>query len=367
MNLRIGAFGRQEAASAVWIATFTSGCFAFDNHAQFADGNAACLTYAGAALLSLLLFEAVVAVLRRRRGRDLLRLFGNAKWKSVLALPLFFSLLLAAMQPLQLFLVTVTEYIFVEARQVSICMVLLPCLLLLTALGAETLVRTSRLLLPLLLVSVAATLLLAVSQYRTYRLFPIPLGSAKKLVAEGAGTLFRTFSPLLALLCIGEGSQNVRAMQSAGRIGALGGMLTTGLLLLGLGLSFSYVQLREMPSPFFRLLIEVRTENPTMRLDRATLFLWMSAAMLSSAFYLYAACVLLAKTCGIADIRPLAICVSALAVTLILVLYYDSDTTVAILRGLYRFAWIAAIVPIPLLLLGNRKGGGECDLSASHC
>ena len=52
MNLRIGAFGRQEAMSAVWICAFASGCFAFDNRALFWDGNASYPEHALAAALA---------------------------------------------------------------------------------------------------------------------------------------------------------------------------------------------------------------------------------------------------------------------------------------------------------------------------
>ena len=270
------------------------------------------------------------------------------------------------MQPLEHFLVTITQYVFIEAKQTDVCMYLLPCLMLLTVFGAETLVRTSRVFLPMLLVSLAATVLLAIPQYRAYRLYPMPFGAPMKLIAESVRSLSRTFPPLLALLCIGEGTQNTESLRSAGRIGAVCGAGSTLAVLFGLGLSFSYQQLKEIPSPFYRLLVEVRTENPTMRLDRATLFLWLALAVLASAFYLYAACVLLAKTFGVRDVRPIACSVSMLAVTLILILYYDSETTLTILRQTYRFAWIPTVVPILLLLIGKRKEERTCGC-VSHC
>lgn len=366
MNLRIGAFGRQEGAAAVWICAFVSGCFAIDNRAVFSDGNVSWLTYLIAAVSALLLFEMTLSAIKRRGGNDIYALIGKSVPKSLLAIPLVFALLLAAMQPLEHFLVAITRYVFVEAKQTDVCMYLLPCLVLLTVLGAETLVRTSRIFLPLLIVSFVATMLLAAPQYRSYRLYPIPLGEPGRLVMESASALSRTFSPLLMLLCIGEGTQNTASLRSIGRIGAACGAGMTFAALFGLGLTFSYLQLKEMPSPFYRLLVEVRTENPTMRLDRATLFLWLMMAVLAASVYLYAACVLLAKTFGVRDARPIACAFSALAVTLILVLYYDSETTLMILRQLYRFAWIPTVVPIPFLMTGKGRGDQICGY-ASHC
>ena len=366
MNLRIGAFGRQEGAAAVWICAFVSGCFAIDNRAAFSDGNVSWLTYLIAAATALLLFEITLSAIKRRGGNDLYALIGKSVPKSLLAIPLILALLIAAMQPLEHFLVAITRYVFVEAKQTDVCMYLLPCLVLLTVLGGETLVRTSRIFLPMLIVSFITTMLLSVPQYRLYRLYPLPLGDPGRLASESISALSRAFSPLLALLCIGEGTQNTASLRSVGRIGAVCGAGMTFAALFGLGLTFSYLQLKDMPSPFYRLLVEVRTENPTMRLDRATLFLWLMMAVLASSVYLYAACVLLAKTFGVRDVRPTACAFSTLAVTLILVLYYDSETTLMILRQLYRFAWIPTVAPIPLLLVGHERRDRLCGY-VSRC
>ena len=158
MNLRIGAFGRQESASLVLIAAFIGGCFAIDNRAMYGNGNASYLVALIASIQALLLFEATVWTLRVRGGNDLTALIGTSRWKAVLAVPLALSLLLSAIQPLEQYLVTVTTFVFVESKHVTVAVYLLPCLYLLTALGAETLARTARLLLPILLLSIVAAL-----------------------------------------------------------------------------------------------------------------------------------------------------------------------------------------------------------------
>ncbi len=355
MNLRIGAFGRQEAASAVWVCAFASGCFSFDNRALFADGNASYLAYAIAAIGSLLLFGCAARAIRRQGGRDLFALIGPSRTKKALAPLLILSLLLAAMQPQQQFLLTVTQYVFVDAKQTAVCLYLLPCLLLLTLLGAEPLVRTARLLAPLLLCSIFAALALNLPEMRAYRLYPIPIGNPFKIMTDAAAALHRAFAPLLALLCIGEGTQNVRSLKSAGRIGMGGGAAAVLLMLFGLSFGFSYRMLAEMPSPFYRMLVEARTENPTLRVDRVALFLWMTGALLASALYVYAAAVLFCKTFCVRDVRPVAALFAAFCVASILVLYYDTETTVQILKLLYRFGWLIAVAPLPLLCMKGRE------------
>ena len=355
MNLRIGAFGRQEAAAAVWICAFSGGCFAFDNRALFSDGNASYLVQTIASALSLLLFFCALHALKRCGGLDLSALIGASRAKKALAPFLILSLLLAAMQPQQQFLLTVTQYVFVDAKQTAVCLYLLPCLLLLTALGAEPLMRTARLLAPVLFLSTVAALLLNLPQSHPYRLFPIPVGKPEKLLTDSASAMHRAFSPLLALLCIGEGTQDRKSLKSAGCLGAGIGAGTVVAMLFGLSLGFSYRMLAEMPSPFYRLLVEARTENPTLRLDRVALFLWMTGALLASAIEVYAAAVLYCKTFAVRDVRPVAALFSAFCVVSILVLYYDTEATVRILELLYRCGWLFAVVPLPLLCISGKE------------
>ena len=355
MNLRIGAFGRQESAAMVLIAAFFGGCFGMDSHMLFADGNASYLVEILATVQALLLFEATVWALRVRGGNDLSALIGASRFKKLLTIPLILALLRAAVQPLQSFLLTMTQYVFTDSKQVTACLYLLPSLFLLTALGAETLVRTARILLPILLLSLVAARLSGIGQYHLYRIHPIPLREPMHIFAQAGGAQIRVTAPLLALLCVGEGTQDRLAMRSSGRIGAIAGGLFAAGALFALSMTFTYTQLRDMPAPFYRMLVEVRAENPTLRLDRAVLFLWLSGAVLTAAFYLYAASVLFARSFGVRDVRPAALCMSGIAITLILVLYYDSETTDAILKHLYRDAWVLVSVPFPLILLRPKR------------
>ena len=185
-----------------------------------------------------------------------------------------------------------------------------------------------------------------------------------RLLGQAGEAQIRAAAPLLALLCAGEGTQDRMAMRSAGRIGAIAGGMLAAAALFALSMTFTYTQLKDMSAPFYRLLVEVRAENPTLRLDRAVLFLWLSGAILTSAFYLYAATVLLCKTFHVRDSRPAALCLSGLSAALILVLYYDSETTTGIRQLLDRFAWVLLSVPIPLILLKPRRRKPKCAAAA---
>jgi len=87
----------------------------------------------------------------------------------------------------------------------------------------------------------------------------------------------------------------------------------------------------------------------------------LSGAILTSGFYLYAAGVLFSRTFGVRDIRPAALCLSGIAIALILVLYYNTETTVAVLRFLYRNGWILISVPMPIILLKSRRRKPKCE------
>lgn len=364
MNLRLGAFGKQETAATVLLCTFFGGCFSVDCRTLFGQGNASWLTEIIAVIQALLLFEAAVWALRVRGGSDLSALIGDSKLKKALAVPLMLALVLAAMLPLKSFLLTMTEFVFAGSRSVAACLYLLPCLFLLTVLGAETIVRTARIFLPILILSILAALVSGIGEYRFDRIFPIPIGNPFRLMSEAGSAQLRAASPLLALLCVGEGTQDRMAMRSAGRIGTIAGGALAAAALFALAMMFPYSELREMSAPFYRMLIEVRAENPTLRLDRAVLFLWLAGAILCAAFYLYAACLLFCRTFGVRDARPVALCVSGLAVTLILVLQYDTAATSAVRGHLYRDAWALIGVPVPLILLKKRRKKTTCAAAA---
>ena len=183
MNLRIGAFGRQESAAMVLIAAFFGGCFGIGGE-LFRNGNASWLVQVISTVQALLLFEAIVWTLRLRGGNDLSALIAGSRMKCVLAIPLILALVLAAMQPIERFLVTMTQYVFTDSKQVTACLYLLPCLFLLTGLGAETLARTARVFLPILLLSIVAALLSGIGQYHLYRIHPIPVGEPMRLLGQ---------------------------------------------------------------------------------------------------------------------------------------------------------------------------------------
>ena len=355
MNLRIGRFGRQETASAVLIATFFGCCFGTDSRMLYEHGNASYLAQILASIQALLLFEAIVWTLRMRGGLDLSALIGRSRLKAAFAVPLVLALVLAAIRPLEQFQTAITQYVFPDAKQVTVCLYLLPCLLLLTALGAETLMRTSRLLLPLFLLSIVGALILGTGQYRADRLFPIPLKEPMRIFSLSGSVQFSSIPPLLALLILGEGTQDRMAMRSAGRIGAIGGGLLAAGAFFALAQSFTWVRLRDMPTPLYDMLVAVRTVNPTLRIDRAVLFLWLGGAILTAAYYLYAACLLLCRTFGIRDIRPAAFGVSASSVTLLLLLHSGTAAAETIGNTISRYGWVLISVPVPVLLLNKRR------------
>ena len=113
MNLRIGAFGRQESAALVLIAAFFGGCFGPDSRVLYENGNASWIVQIIATVQALLLFEATVWTLRLRGGNDLSALIGRSRFKAALAVFPILALVLAAMQPLQSFLLTMTQYVLI--------------------------------------------------------------------------------------------------------------------------------------------------------------------------------------------------------------------------------------------------------------
>ncbi len=367
MNLRIGKFGKQETTSVVLLATLGSGLFAVDNTTVYQNGNVVYLTSLVAMLASLLLFEALTALMARHDAPDLSallrRLLGRVAG-GIAAIALIGGLLLMALLPLTQHLHALTQYVYVDAKQVALCLYFLPCLAVLGWLGMETIARTCRLVLPFFLVALLLALWMGHSQYALFRLFPFPGDSAAGIARQSVSALFRFFTPLLALLTIGSATQCVQNLRTAGRIGLLAGGGLAAVAQFFLGMMFQHTELQSQIAPLYRFLSEVCSDTPLVRSERMLLFVWVIAGLLVAAFYVYAAALLFAKLYGVGDIRPIAFLFSTLTVSVLLLLHYDSSETVHVLQWLFQNGWCLVVAPILLLLpfgLFKRREAMPCD------
>ncbi len=355
MNDRLGRFGPRELFAVTAVCTLVLGCFSIRDPGSFRDGNVSYFATVIALLLSVLLLRLGIDALKRG-GFDGLgdRFRGLPKPIGILlAACSALSMLLAAVLPGACFLRALTDFIYVEATPARIVLYCVPCLAILAALGMETLARTGRVLLPITLVILAVGLGSDVPLYRAYRLFPL-LTDMRHLLFESMQSLLRFLPVVLLLLVTAPGAQGWRYVQRAGTRGMLLGGALTVLAEVCLALSYRYTELTTLSSPLYRLVVEIDADNAAVRFDRIALFAWTMAALFGSGCMVYGASLLLAKTCSVRDIRPVAVLLAAAAATAVLLLraLYDAGWQVASLIGTAG----AALSVLPLSgLLGRRN------------
>lgn len=372
MNHRVGRFGRQEAVSLTALSGVINGFFAVDNAAAFQHGNVQYLTSLLGAVFAWLLLEWTVYSMRRVGARTLHELLSallGSVGASVASVVLLVALCLAAALPLLQLLIALSQFIFVDAEYVNILLYFLLPILLLVFFGMETLARMSRLFFPIVLIGTLFALLTGFPAYRTFRLYPLAF-APKTVLGQTLSATFR-FVPSVLLLLIGadalQGLQNVRFCGRMG-LGMAGGLVV--LTKLCLGLSYAYSDLRGMSAPLYRLILEVRTEDPALRADRLIMFLWVMGGIVAAASYLYAASLLFVRSYRVGDVRPIGAILSCMTILAVLSVFCSMEETVSLLKGIYRYGWTLAVNPLVLVnLIGlfRRKEKPVCGERSSCC
>lgn len=350
MKLNEGRIGRQEAASLAAMGLVGSAVF-YPNAAEgYRYGNSNYIAAPLAFLLLLLLFFVIVRSMKRRSAEHLGAFLTDALgglFGRVAALAVVAFLVLSAAIPLIQFQLLLKRFVFPDSLVSTICLYFLPPMLLLACMGLETLGRTARMLFWLFAIAFVLPMLIPISAYETYHLFPLPMENPVSIVQSAVRMAAQGMPAVLALLIYADGVQGVRNAEKYGYIVILGGGLLVILLQLCISLTFSYLDLREIISPLYRLLMSQRS-GVNMRLDKLVLFSWIAMGILSVAGYLYAAALLLCRTTGIGDVRPPALSFSAVAASLALLVSKNTNWTNTAATLIVDNLYLLALAP-PLL------------------
>ena len=354
MNLRLGSIGKQESAAAAGLGALVSGIFSVNVGDAFAEGNLCYAATAAGALLGLLLLRLLWGAMDRFGAEDLSELlqegFGPILG-SILALPLIGGLLLSAVLPLFRLTLAMERYIFVEADYVPIMLYLLPVLLLMVLPGMECLGRMAKLLWAFGAAALAMTLLLASPAFDFSHLFPLFSPGFGAFLEQAAWALFRFLPPGLALLTAGRACQGPGNAMAGVRRGLLLGGGGAALLHFGLGLTFFGPDMASLTAPVYCMTMAARQERLGLRLDMLVLFLWVMTGLVAAAFYTYAAALLICRTGGVEDVRPVgALLVLGLMGT-VLLFNFDSGAVLSVVRLIYRQGHLLLLVPMGLLLV----------------
>ena len=325
MNDRLGRFGRRELTALTAICTLIFGCFSTEESGIFDMGNRLHFATLIALFVSVTVLRLAANALERAGADSLggrLALFPKPVCGAACVFGVS-ALLLGATLPGMRFIRAMTDFIYVEAEPARIALYCVPCLAALSMLGMETLTRTARVLLPLTLAAAVFGLGSDVPLYRFYRLYPL-LSDGMRLVQQSAVSLLR-FLPVVLLVAE-----------------------------LCLGMSYRYTELRELSAPLYRLMLEIDTDNASVRLDRVVLFVWTMAALFASACAVYGAALLTVECFSLRDVRPFAMLFAAAVVTAALVLR-EADDLGRKLPYLRPAGCAAALIPLAALLMRRRN------------
>lgn len=349
MNLRLGRFGKQEAAAAVGLGALISGTFTLNVGDTFARGNVSYAATAVGVLLGLLLGKLLDGALGRLGAEDLSDLL-SAGLGPLLALPLVLGLLLAAALPLFRFSLAMERYIFVEAAYEPIVLYLLLVLLPMVLCGMETVARMAKLLLLPGALALIVTLLLAAPAFDRSHLFPLFSPGFSAFCTQSAEALFRFLSPEVALFAVGRGCQGRRNVAMGLGRGLLLGGLGAVLMHLGLGLTFFGPDMASLSAPVYCMTMAARQERLGLRLDVLVLFLWVMTGLVAAAFYTYAAALLLCRALGMEDVRPVGALLVLGVAGAVLLFNFDSDAILTVVRLVYRQGHWLFLAPLGLIL-----------------
>lgn len=357
MNHREGRFGTQEATAATTIAMLISGIFAVDNAQTYAKGNILYLASFTALLITTAVFLLLVRAMKRQASKSLCELskqsltpiFGTGA-----NLVLIVVLIVAAIFPLSSFMQIMTRFIFVEADYIDISIYFLLTIVLIATLGMEIIARTSRILFWVFLLTIVIAVGSAAPSYKTYHLFPMFGEDVTNFILQVAVSTFRYLPPLIALLVVNEGAHGIKYTKKAGLLSILVGGGLSVVVQIALGLTYFYKDLAAMSSPTYQLTMEVRYKAPSLRADKAVLFIWAMGAILTIAYYVYCASLVYARTLKVGDVRPTAACMGCITVTGMAILHFDSSFVEALVQQLYNYSWLLVLTPLLLIcLFGN--------------
>ena len=349
MNMREGRIGRAESVAAAWMAMMISGIFAVNTTATYTYGNASYITSLLSAGLSLAAFMLVACAMQRLGKVDLYGFLSNAVGKpvgGVFSAVLAISLVLAAVfPPLRMFII-MHRYIYSEANLAAIVAYLLPCILFFSCTGLETIGRTMRVYIGIVVISFLVAMLISRNSYESFRLYPI-LGNGLRAILPLSVTGMSRFLPaLISLLICGKGLQGVDNVVKSGRTAVLFAALITALTQLCLGMAFDYTELASMHSPMYRLLMSVEGGSPYARTDKLLLFFWTTSSLLTSGFYVYAASLLYTRALRMRDVRPSAVCFSVMVSSFVLFGQMNLPAFEAIAMFLWEYLWLLLLAPL---------------------
>ncbi|MBO4563257.1 MAG: GerAB/ArcD/ProY family transporter [Clostridia bacterium] len=359
MRLNEGRIGYAEGIAAAAAAVSVCAIFSVDPASAYTNGNSTYISIPLAALISLVPVLAVSRALERSGKGGLAEhlecAYGTAG-AALFALPLTVSLLFCAARPMTCFLDVLQSLIYDGVSYASLAAFVFPVMALIAWKGFESIGRLALIVSGLLVFSLVFAVASAAPSFETYRLYPLMGVGAARFTQFTASELMFTLTPMSALLVCGKGLNGIAPMRKTAAAASIVSAAVCFSAQFAISLVYSYKGLTGLLMPLYRINFLSLAQSYALRLDKLFVMVWLSGAIVSSAYCVYAAARLHAGVFRERDITPAAASFSLVVCAAVLAAARMDYTAVKTANGIMlRFGAALPTVTLTAALAKGRK------------
>lgn len=345
MRLNQGRIGKQESVSVAAMAIVSCAVFMLDSQKAYTNGNATYVSLPLSMGISLLVFLLIWAAMKRTGSRDLVEMMDRSCGKAVgglLAVIAVTLMLFSSHRLLERFTSMIHSFVMVSGEFTTIAVWITGVSAFFAIKGMECTGRIAKIFAAALALLTLFGIVNMTKSLDFTRLSPFP----GDLASAGRDVLSRSvesFPALLGLLCIAPALQGMDNVKKTGIRAVVIAAVVTALIQLGIGMVYVYSDLKDMYMPIYRLKMILTQESYWFRLDKLSLFIWLISCVITAAFYIYAAALVVTRRFSKHDVRPATVSLCAITVMwlyLANIRYPTMDAAVA--NFFYDYACLAA-------------------------
>lgn len=365
MKLALGRIGSQEAVSAAAAAMSVSAIFTIDSAREYSEGNLAYVTIPLGAAAALGAFLFIVFAMKRSGANDLTDLCEAMLGKAAVFPAIIAAALLvfSAWELMFRFAVMLNTFVYRSSKFAPVVVWVTLCPAIIAFMGFECVGRVGK------IVGAASGVLFllglagASGGFEAYRLYPIPVSEVAPVISNSLEASGRCFPALLALLAAAPAMQGNRRLRLAGVLAAAIAAFLGAASQLCIGMAYTGEDLSKMYMPLFRLNMVLIKESYWFRLDKLSLFLWLTASAIGAALYIYAASLMITRSITRYDVRPAVVSSCAVLALAAVIAQTSGESGVEAAAELVRrYSWLALplfMLPALASLIKGRKTENE--------
>lgn len=346
MRLRQGRIGLSSGTALAALSLFNCCMFSVDSKTTYSNGNSAYITLPAAVLFSLLVL--LPAMNEKNGGSGLSGLFTSAFGKAlgiIASILVSVCFVLAAARPVTAFTEVLSRLVFDGVPYRRILLYIMPVIVFIAWRGFESVGRLALIFSGLVLVSVIIAVASAAPEFETYRLYPLPRIDPETVRLSFSETAF-AFPPLAALLINEEGLGGKANERKTAAAAAFFSAAVIAIVQLALGLIYPHRILSGLLMPLYRINFSSLRQSYALRLDKLFIMAWLTGCVVSCAYLVYSASLLLTNSFEARDVTPAVFTVSAAVLFFVSAEFSGEYASVESVRDFFsKYGSLFAIVP----------------------